>query len=196
MFENPRRLAAGQHAVCTSVDPADQRLFTQIDSVSKDDFLSSLASSFLSLVSVFLSRFCPALTHGVMAEDSLLSAEQKFALIETVRGHPMLYDKKDDDYHNVERKNRVWANIAAKEGVQLECRFHLKKTRKRSRTWTDILNLLAGKEAKESWDRLRTLFKRNHNKKAASGSGAAKTPKWQFYTAMEFLESHSEPRAE
>lgn len=46
---------------------------------------------------------------------------------------------------------------------------------------------LDGKEAKDAWERLRTLFKRNHNKKTSSGQAATYEVKWQFYTALPHL---------
>ncbi|KAH7710033.1 hypothetical protein AAVH_22699 [Aphelenchoides avenae] len=104
-----------------------------------------------------------------MAEQTPTAAP-KFALIEAVRAEPFLYDTKHSDYHNLDKKSQTWAKIAA----------------------TRAVNLGDGSTARATFDKMRTVYNRNH----AKTCGGARHVKWQFFQAMTFLDRFRAPHAD
>uniref|UniRef100_A0A3P9LG74 MADF domain-containing protein n=1 Tax=Oryzias latipes TaxID=8090 RepID=A0A3P9LG74_ORYLA len=85
-------------------------------------------------------------------------------LVLLVLEHKELYDKRDSDYKNLDKRELLWSGIAQQMGLDVE-------------------------EVKHKWKSLRdTYTRKKHEDDCRSGQAAKNNELWKFMKVMEFLD--------
>ncbi|XP_026061144.1 uncharacterized protein LOC113119803 [Carassius auratus] len=92
-------------------------------------------------------------------------------LVSLVSEHKELYDKRDSDYKNLDKRELLWSGIAQQMGLDVE-------------------------EVKHKWKSLRDTYTRKKREDDCRSGQAAKNKKtWKFMKVMEFLATSTEFRS-